>query len=248
MKKSFAFAFLGFLLGLGAPLGALLFLWLTVSFTQPIYDFFEMQWRQDHFLYHYMLVGTCSAFSIFGYILGRYADVISDKNRNLFIQSQTDPLTGLGNHRYLHEAFQHQYQARKSDSEPISCLMMDLDFFKKVNDTYGHLFGDEVLKSFAELIKKTIRPGDIAARYGGEEFVNILPNCGKEEAVRVAERIREVMEGNTVYFKNVPLKITVSIGAATHDGKVKNYQDLIELADRALYQAKENGRNKVVAL
>ena len=107
---------------------------------------------------------------------------------------------------------------------------------------------DEVLKSFAELIKKTIRPGDIAARYGGEEFVNILPNCGKEEAVRVAERIREVMEGNTVYFKNVPLKITVSIGAATHDGKVKNYQDLIELADRALYQAKENGRNKVVAL
>ena len=247
MKKSLIFTLLGFVLGLGAPLGAFLLLWGSLNFVPPCSTFFETQWASYHLFYEYMLVGTCVVFGIFGYVLGRYADRINSENRILSIQSQTDPLTGLGNHRYLHEAFQHQYQNRKSDSEPISCLMMDLDFFKKVNDTYGHPFGDEVLKSFAELIKQTIRPGDIAARYGGEEFVCILPNCGKGEAVRVADRIREVMENNRVYFKKTPVKITVSVGSATHDGKIMNYQDLIKLADRALYQAKENGRNKVVA-
>jgi len=247
MKKSFIFAWAGFGLGLGAPLGAFLLLWGSVGFAPRFQDAFAVQWISYHFFFEYMLVGTCLAFSLFGYYLGSYADMIRAQNRLLLAETQTDPLTGLGNHRYLHEAFQNQYQNRKSDAEPISCLMMDLDFFKKVNDTYGHPFGDEVLKAFAGLIKKAIRPGDIAARYGGEEFVCILPNCAKEEAVQVGERIREAMEKNVIYFKKVPVEITVSVGAATHNGKITNYQDLIRLADRALYRAKENGRNKVVA-
>ncbi|HTA75741.1 MAG TPA: GGDEF domain-containing protein [bacterium] len=245
MKKSVAFGWFGFGLGLGAPLGAFIFLWALESFSTDFQSFFQTQWQSHHFFYQYMLIGTCVFFSLFGYFVGKYVDIVRKENRVLFTETQTDPLTGLGNHRYLHEAFKNQYQNRKSDSEAISCLMMDLDFFKRVNDTYGHLFGDEVLKAFSVLIKNTIRPGDIAARFGGEEFVCILPNCKKEEAIKVAERIREVMEKNVLYFKKTPVKITVSVGVATHDGKVTQYQDLIRLADRALYQAKENGRNKV---
>jgi diguanylate cyclase (GGDEF)-like protein len=247
MKKSLVFALLGFVLGLGAPLGAFLLLWGSLNFVPPYPIFLETQWASYHLFYQYMLFGTCTAFSFFGYFLGRYADLIKTENRILLTETQTDPLTGLGNHRYLHESFKNQYQNRKLDLEPISCLMMDLDFFKKVNDSYGHPFGDEVLKGFARFIQKGIRPGDIAARYGGEEFVCILPNCGKEEAIGVAGRIRTLMENSVFYFKKTPVKITVSVGVATHDGKIKSYQDLIQLADRALYQAKENGRNQVVA-
>jgi diguanylate cyclase (GGDEF)-like protein len=248
MKKSLTFALVGFSIGLGAPLGAFYILWGRVGYIPPFQDFFAIQWDQYHFFYEYMMIGTSTVFSAFGYVLGRYADQIRSKNRRLLLESQTDPLTGLGNHRYLHEAFHHQYQNRKSDSEPISCLMMDLDFFKKVNDTFGHPFGDEVLRVFAHVIKKTIRPGDIAARYGGEEFVCILPNCNKEEAVKVAERVRETMANHTVFFKKTPVKITVSVGAATEAGISANYHELVRLADKALYQAKESGRNKVIAV
>jgi diguanylate cyclase (GGDEF)-like protein len=248
MKKSVTFALLGFGLGACAPLGAFLLLWWHVRFAPAPSDFFTLQWNLYHFFYEYMLVGTSVVFAFFGYFLGNYADRIWSKNRRLLVESQTDPLTGLGNHRYLHEAFHHQCQKRKSDSEPVSCFMMDLDFFKKVNDTYGHPFGDEVLRVFSYLIKKTIRPGDIAARYGGEEFVCILPNCGKEEAVGVAERIREVMENHEVHFKKTPVKITVSIGVATQVGISANYHELVRLADKALYQAKNSGRNKVIAV
>lgn len=202
MKKSFTFALWGFAFGLGAPLGALWMLWIGAGFDQAFYDFFRTQWILNHFFYSYMLVGTCSVFSAFGSILGSYADKLHSKNLILLAQTQTDPLTGLGNHRYLHEAFHHQYQNRKSDSEPLSCLMMDLDFFKKVNDSYGHPFGDKVLKSFAESVKMTLRPGDVAVRYGGEEFVCLLPNCGQEEAVKVAERIREAVEKARFFSKN----------------------------------------------
>jgi len=248
MKKSITFALLGFGLGSCAPLGAFLLLWRQVQFTSALNDFFTLEWNQYHFFYEYMLVGTSVVFAFFGYFLGNDVDKIQSKNRRLLVESQTDPLTGLGNHRYLHEAFHHQYQKRKSDSEPISCLMMDLDFFKKVNDTFGHPFGDEVLRVFAHVIKKTIRPGDIAARYGGEEFVCILPNCNKGEAIKVAERVRETMENHTISFKKTPVKITVSVGAATEAGISANYHELVRLADKALYQAKESGRNKVVSI
>jgi two-component system, cell cycle response regulator len=247
MKKSLVFALLGFELGLGAPLGAFLLLWGSLNFVPSLSDFFSTQWSQHHFFYEYMLLGTCVIFSFFGNILGRYADKINLENRSLLIEAQTDSLTSLGNHRYLHEAFRHQYQTRKTDLEPISCLMMDLDLFKKVNDTYGHPFRDEILKAFAGLIKKTVRPNDIAARYGGEEFICILPSCEKEEAAAVAERLRAGMENTVTYFNKTPVKITVSVGVATDYGVMTDHQDLIKSADKALYQAKGSGRNKVVS-
>ncbi len=248
MRKSFIFALIGFVIGLGAPLGAFLILWSGAHYASSFQDFWVFQWNQYHFFYEYMLLGTSLVFAIFGYVLGRYADKISSENSSLLIESQTDSLTNLGNHRYLHEAFRHQYQNRKSDLEPISCLMMDLDFFKKVNDTYGHPFGDEVLKAFAALIKKIVRPNDIAARYGGEEFICILPSCAKEEAAAVAERLRGGMENTVTYFGKTPVKITVSVGVATDYGVMTDYQDLIKSADKALYQAKGSGRNKVVSI
>ena len=116
-------------------------------------------------------------FAFFGYFLGHYADGIRSKNRRLLVESQTDPLTGLGNHRYLHEAFHHQYQKRKSDSEPVSCFMMDLDFFKKVNDTYGHPFGERE-------IPKRQRSGEISAPSVAKTIVEGWRYIGQTRVVR----------------------------------------------------------------
>ncbi|HEY5039427.1 MAG TPA: GGDEF domain-containing protein [bacterium] len=248
MKKSILFALAGFGLGLGAPTGAFLYLWLFQNSSIPFHDCLVAQWVQNSFFYKYMLMGTCAVFALFGYVLGRYADIILIRDRRHSQEAQTDPLTGLGNHRFLHETFRTQYQNRKSDSDPISCLMVDLDFFKKVNDNYGHPFGDEVLEIFANLIEKVIRPGDIPTRYGGEEFMCVLPHCGKEEARQVAERVRQEMESYVFYFKKSQIRITVSIGVATDEGLKKDYKDLIRLADRALYRAKEQGRNRVAVV
>jgi diguanylate cyclase (GGDEF)-like protein len=248
MKKSILFALIGFGLGWGAPLGALLILYFSPHEPAGFFAGFETKGSQASFFLIYMLVGTCTAFALFGYGLGRYADQIQFNNRKLSYQALTDPLTGLGNHRFLHEAFQRQYRNRKTDAEPISCLMMDLDLFKKVNDSYGHPFGDEVLAIFAAIIDRMIRPWDVAARYGGEEFMCILPRCGKEEARQVAERIRAETQKEIFYFNKSQVRITVSIGVATHEGLRKDYLDLISLADQALYKAKESGRNKVVVI
>jgi diguanylate cyclase (GGDEF)-like protein len=248
MKKSFLFALTGGLLGLGAPLGAFFFSWFFYHPSVQFRDFLLIQCDENHFFYSYMLIGTCLSYSLFGFVLGRYADKIHEKNQLLSKEALTDPLTGLGNHRFLHEEFQKLYQDRRDHSEPISCLMMDLDLFKKVNDTYGHPSGDRVLADFARIIRKGLRPGDIATRYGGEEFLCILPRCGKDEAVEAGERVRREMEKYVFYFNNREVRVTVSVGAATHRDRIQGYQALIQSADQALYQAKSQGRNRVAAV
>ena len=248
MKKSFTFALTGGVLGLGAPLGAFFYSWVCCPPAEKFPNFLQRQWNQDGFFYIYMLVGTCLSYSLFGFVLGRYTDKIRGENKVLSKEALTDPLTGLGNHRFLQEEFQKQYRDRRTSAEAISCLMMDLDLFKKVNDTYGHPFGDVVLSIFAQIIRKGLRPGDIATRYGGEEFMCILPRCGKDEALQVGERVRREMEKYVFYFQDHPVHVTVSVGAATHAGREMGYQNLIQLADQALYQAKSKGRNRVAAV
>ncbi len=245
MRKSYFFALLGFSLALGAPLGSLIF--RVLASPLPARVFLLQEWSDHHFFYLYMLVSTCLVFSLFGFLLGRKADLLLTENLELSDEVLTDPLTGLGNHRFLHDTFQIEFRQHKKTRLPISCLMLDLDHFKHINDTYGHPFGDYVLKHFASILKKNIRSGDTAARYGGEEFLCILPNCSKEEVRTVAERIRKATENHIFPHKGDAVKLTVSLGAVTsYESSGLNYRQLIALSDRALYDAKHKGRNQVV--
>jgi diguanylate cyclase (GGDEF)-like protein len=158
----------------------------------------------------------------------------------------TDGLTGLHNHRHFQEKLTEEFGRLGRFSAPLSLLLVDIDFFKKVNDTCGHPAGDEILRRVAGMLKETVRSVDIAARYGGEEFAAILPGTDYEGARKIAERLRASVMEKTFPFEGRDLKVTVSIGAATCPSDAVTKEDLIEKADRALYHAKRNGRNRCV--
>jgi len=158
----------------------------------------------------------------------------------------TDALTGLYNRRRFHDVLSGEFERAKRYSTPFSLLMLDIDYFKKINDTFGHNAGDSVLKEVSEIIMKSIREIDTAARYGGEEFMVILPSTDRINAKVAAERMRNAIEQFS--FSGVSSRITVSIGiAGMPDDKVDNEDKLIRCSDFALYRAKQLGRNRSVA-
>ncbi len=150
-----------------------------------------------------------------------------------------DPLTQVYNRNKMHSITKDD-KFTFENNECVSILMTDIDYFKNVNDTYGHDKGDIILKTVADIIKSCTRSGDYIIRWGGEEFVVIMPNCPLNEAINVAERIRKNIEDN----KNPITPITISLGVSKYDNE--NYENGITAADKALYKAKQNGRNKVV--
>jgi len=158
----------------------------------------------------------------------------------------TDGLTGLFNHRNFQEKLTAEFRRLERFSAPLSLLLIDIDFFKKINDSYGHPAGDEVLREVSRIIRETIRSVDIPARYGGEEFAALLPGTNHEGALKMAERLRESIEKTKFPIEGKELRVSVSIGAATspHDAAAK--EELVEKADKALYYAKRNGRNRCV--
>lgn len=160
-------------------------------------------------------------------------------------QTIRDPLTGLFNRRYLDETMEHEIARARRDGYPLSVIMLDIDHFKRLNDTYGHPAGDEVLKTLGELLLKCARSGDIACRYGGEEFILILPRMPLDTAVLRANDWREQYAELSVHFGDFVLTSTLSAGVATFPAHGANRDSLIEAADRALYAAKHHGRNRV---
>ncbi len=156
--------------------------------------------------------------------------------------SNTDSLTELFNHGYFQNMLDEKLR-EATDEKTLSLIMLDIDFFKRHNDQFGHLKGDEVLTKVAKIIKKSIRDTDIAARYGGEEFVVILPETTKELATTIADRIRTSIESSD---SGTPKNITISAGIATFPKDSSTKENLIKKADQALYKAKELGRNKTV--
>jgi len=135
-----------------------------------------------------------------------------------------------------------------AQNQPLSVIMFDIDFFKKFNDTYGHACGDYVLQTVAKIIKSGIRGQDMASRYGGEEFTVMLHNTGKEEAMQVAERIRQKIENNDFFYEDQHMQVTISSGVSvfsTDNNPVTSAKQLVEQADQALYMSKRNGRNRV---
>jgi diguanylate cyclase (GGDEF)-like protein len=164
-----------------------------------------------------------------------------------------DDLTGVFNDRYFRAKIEKEIERAKRFKHPLTILMMDLDHFKKINDTYGHEAGNEVLKTVAHKLSEKVRAVDVLARYGGEEFVVILPetNGGGESALQIAERLRQEVEGMLIKVRGengteTAIRITISIGVATFPQDASTEGDLIYRADRALYHAKDLGRNRVV--
>lgn len=159
----------------------------------------------------------------------------------------TDALTGLYNRRRFLDALTNEYERAKRYATPFSLVMLDIDYFKKINDTFGHAVGDAVLKEVSEILLKSIRDIDTAARYGGEEFMIILPNTDIAHARIIAERMRQAIEMHD--FAGVDWKISVSIGiSGMPDVKVDNKEKLIRCADFAMYRAKQCGRNRTVTV
>jgi diguanylate cyclase (GGDEF)-like protein len=158
----------------------------------------------------------------------------------------TDELTQLFNRRYFMEAAQRDLENCYKHRQPFSVLMLDIDYFKRVNDTYGHAFGDEVLKIFAERVKSVLRQGTVAARYGGEEFVLAMPSADSDGAYKTAKRILSAVSEEPFVVNDVSLDVTVSIGiATTTSGAELPLAGIIAQADTALYTAKNEGRNRV---
>ncbi|MCE1225822.1 MAG: diguanylate cyclase [Geobacteraceae bacterium] len=174
-------------------------------------------------------------------------DDLKRSNELLLELSNTDHLTGLFNRRFLMEALDKEVQrARRKDGQ-VALLLLDIDHFKRVNDTHGHLQGDVVLQKVALHIQKELRSYDIAARYGGEEFVAVLPDTSLKEAFNVADRIRLSVQGMRFAGSLANERVTVSLGVALFPSPCFDDIDgLLRAADEALYQAKERGRNRVI--
>lgn len=160
-----------------------------------------------------------------------------------------DGLTELYNHRYFQETLQNQIEISKRYNQPFSLIIVDIDFFKKFNDTYGHQAGDAVLRQVAQTLKKNSRTTDFVCRYGGEEMSIILPNTTAEEAIFSAKRMNKAVEEKDFQLNATETgKVTISVGVATFPDNAETGQDLIEHADKGLYYAKEHGRNQVVKI
>lgn len=167
------------------------------------------------------------------------------RNAELYRASVTDELTQLNNVRFFRLKLESEIARSKKSEKPVSLIMIDLDHFKKVNDTYGHLVGDQVIRATAGALKASVRSTDTAARYGGEELAVILPNCDFNSALKVGEKIRRNLEALEIQTDKGPLKFTASLGVATFPQHSAQMDELIEKADQALYKAKHSGRNRV---
>ncbi len=166
-------------------------------------------------------------------------------NQQLEILSRTDRLTQLWNRGHWEECLKREFALYKRYKTPVSLVMFDIDHFKKVNDTYGHQAGDEVIQNTAKNLQQSLRTTDIAGRYGGEEFAVILPNTDNQQARLYADRLREVIAQQCVVNNQQEIRWTISLGVCECNIAVSDYKRWIESADQALYQSKLNGRNRV---
>ena len=198
--------------------------------------------------YYWIKIVSPVAFAIFAFILAVIIKYLI-KSRDFDAQyklATTDGLTELYNHRYFQEQMQNQVSHSKRYGVPLSLIIIDIDFFKKFNDTYGHQSGDAVLRQVAFALKKNVRATDIVCRYGGEEMSIILPNTKYEEAVGIANKLCTIVSEKKCKLANgKESNVTISLGVSTYGADGETPAIIIESADKRLYHAKENGRNRV---
>jgi two-component system, cell cycle response regulator len=168
--------------------------------------------------------------------------------RKVYEAAILDGLTGIYNRKYFEDRIVTELSHAERHGTPLAVIISDIDHFKKVNDTYGHLAGDAVLVRVATLLKETVRPEDVLARYGGEEFVILMRGAKSSDALALAERIRASIEATTILFDGTPIRLTSSGGvASTADpGQACERAALLHAADTRLYQAKQSGRNRII--
>jgi diguanylate cyclase (GGDEF)-like protein len=166
-------------------------------------------------------------------------------NRKLQQAALTDALTGLYNRRYALDRLDREWAAASRSGEPLACLLIDIDHFKRVNDTYGHDVGDDVLRATAAVLRDSLRQSDVVCRLGGEEFVVIAPGVDPERAAACAERLRAAAERNVIEVANGTLRVTLSLGVAVRTAQTRDPAALLKAADEAVYAAKAGGRNRV---
>ena len=174
-----------------------------------------------------------------------YAERLAQANAMLAELARTDELTGLYNRRYFTERANNELSRGHRQQRPTALLLLDLDHFKEINDTYGHATGDVALRAVAETIVGSLRQGDLAGRFGGEEFLIMLPETDLDEAIRVAERLRENVANLALHSDTAQFSVTVSIGVAICIEHEPRFERLLHYADEALYSAKDAGRNRI---
>ncbi len=223
--------------------------WIMILLNLGLYSLSLVYLIDDVFtqvklLFYFILISLCTAY--ISYVVVMYIQNSNELFMKYKEESKIDFLTGLYNVRALDEMFNKQIKIMEHQNEILSVLMIDIDLFKKVNDTYGHADGDLVLQKLSSILKKSARSFDIVARKGGEEFAILLLNCPLETALEIAEKIRYSVENTKFPISNEnEINITISIGAAELPGTVTSHNELLYQADSALYQAKRSGRNRV---
>jgi len=171
--------------------------------------------------------------------------MLEQKTEKLEDKANHDPLTGLFNKGYLEEQLTYHFELAKRSGNPMAVMFLDIDHFKKVNDTYGHQCGDEVLKKIAHILKDKSRAINVVGRFGGEEFMIIGPISDYKSALYLGERIRTAVEKEVFSHENTDFNITISIGISVWNSSIASEKDLVKFADEALYTAKRSGRNQV---
>jgi diguanylate cyclase (GGDEF)-like protein len=190
----------------------------------------------------YVRVGNC----IYRYLAG--GNIEAEYHEEIYRLTIQDGLTQIPNQRYMTEFLEREVARSQRHARPLSVLMFDIDRFKTINDTHGHLCGDFVLRELAGCVRASVRREDLFARYGGEEFVLVLVETPHSEALQVAERLRESVASHQFRFEATPIRLTISIGVASTTGDpAVNPAALVRAADERLYLAKRSGRNKVVS-
>jgi two-component system cell cycle response regulator len=190
----------------------------------------------------YLRVGKC----IYRFLAG--GNVEAEYHEEIYRLTIIDALTETHNKRYLMEFLDRELSRSARYHRPMMLILFDIDHFKSINEEHGHLGGDFALRELASCVRSVIRKEELFARYGGEEFVLVLPESSMEEAIRVGERVRSMVENHTFEFENKTFQLTISMGVAgTSGGESLTPAELIRQADERLFHAKRQGRNKVVA-
>jgi diguanylate cyclase (GGDEF)-like protein len=221
----------GLVLSTASPLG-----WIIIQFIAGRDPFSEKYF--DPLLYYYMSIATAIVFFVLGYAIGKREVMITEL-------ALTDGLTSLYNKRYFSNRLKQEFNRYLRQKSDIALIQIDIDFFKGINDNYGHHIGDEVLKAIAKIIRENCRINEIAARVGGEELSIIAYDCQEEAAYKLAERIRQKIQEFDFSSLGIPIPVTASFGVAVADASTKKDSDLYKNADEALYVAKKSGRNRV---
>jgi diguanylate cyclase len=224
--------------------------WILMVFYSQIISFFSLKVvtpsKQDLI---WIFTPYCLSFLFLGFLVYYYSDTISLANkhiRHLKEESTKDFLTELNNVRSFDILYNTALKEAEEKSQTLSIILIDIDHFKRVNDTYGHQAGDNILKQLGEILNQGCRSFDIVSRNGGEEFSVILTNCTNLKAYDIAERIRKRVEEHPFFInEDKQINITISLGIATYPDSAEDNESLFKNADKALYKAKNSGRNRV---